>query len=840
MRETTRHWTTARSNANYLAHMQALGQDLRYALRSIRKSPGLALTAILTLALGIGANTAIFSVVNGVVLRPLAYEDPDELVFIQTGFPNIGFDEFWISAPEYLLYRDGTTTIESMGAFTTGEVSLTGGQTPIRVPVGLGTASLFTTLGVEPLLGRTFTDEEDSPAGPAVTLLAYGLWTRVFGARESVVGETVDLNGVPRTVVGVMPPRFDLDDSGIEVWIPMAWDEANPPGWGSHNFHAVGRLGDGATIGHARAELDVLMPRWAEERADGHTLGPETHEVVLTSLETRVVGDIRPLLLTLLGAVGFVLLIAVANVGNLLLARAEIRQREIALRAALGAGRGRLLRQFITESLLLALVAGAVGLAAGQGALRLLLAAHPESIPRLAEIGLDPAVLLFALAASLATGVLFGLAPLLHLSETAVGQGLGDGSERSTNGARRARLRHLIVVGEVAAAVVLVIGAGLMLRSFSALLRVDPGFDASGTLAFRLYLPPPTYPEAADEVAFFDRLGDELAAIPGVQTVSSMSGLPPIRRVNANTMVFEGITPNPDRQEMGRTAEVDYWQFVMDDYFETMRIPLLEGRLFTPQDAHRARPVVLVNETMARTYWPETGALERRLRPCCGDDQPWLTVVGVVGDVKQGGMNQATGTELYFYLPQAAVTLGYAQRSLNVVLRTSVPPASLAGAARSTVWSLDPSLPIADLQTLDTAVLRSVAQPRFLAVLLGSFGLIALVLAAVGTYGVMSMFVAERTREMGIRMALGAESGRVVRLVLRHGLRIAGTGLLLGVAGALTLNRFLSSMLFGVSGTDPLTYAGVVTLLGAIAVLACVVPARRATRVDPLVALRAE
>ena len=813
--------------------MQTLRQDLRYALRSIRKSPGVAVIAIVTLALGIGANTAIFSVVNGVILKPLAYEDPDELLFIQTGFPTAGFDEFWISAPEYLLYRDATETIATMGAFNTGEASLTGGQTPLRVPVGLATASLFPTLGVDALLGRTFTAEEDSPGGDQVALLSYGLWGRAFGARESVLGETIEVNGVPRTIVGVMPPRFDLDDNGIELWLPMAWDEANL-NWSGHNFFAVGRLADGVTAAQAQAELDILVPRWSADRPDNHTLREDVHEVILKPLEARVIGDARPLMLTLLGAVGFVMLIAVANVGNLLLARAELRQREIAVRAALGAGRGRLLRQFVTESLLLALVAGAVGLAGGYGALQLLLATNPESIPRLAEIELDPAVLLFTLAVSVVTGLLFGLAPLLHLSDGRVSHGLGDGSERSTAGAGRARLRQLIVIGEIAAAVVLVVGAGLMLRSFSTLLSVDPGFQASGTLSFRLFLPPAGYPDPTAQIAFFDRLDDELETLPGVEQVSLMSGLPPIRRINANTMEFEGIVPSPD----GPPTEVDYWQFVMDDYFKTMRIPLLDGRQFSNLDADGTQPVVLVNQTMADTYWSDTGALGKRLRQCCGDDNPWLTIVGVVGDVKQGGMDEETGTELYFYVPQVASALGFAPRTMHVVLRTSVPPASLSGQARSTVWSLDPGLPLADLQTLETAVLRSVAQPRFLAVLLGNFGLIALLLAAVGTYGVMSVFVAERNREMGIRMALGADSGRVVGLVLRHGLAIAGAGLLLGVAVALALNRFVAAMLFGVGGADPLTYGGVVALLAAVAALACVMPARRATRVDPMVVLK--
>ena len=715
-------------------------QDFRSALRNIKQSPGFATVVVLTLALGIGANTAIFSVVNGVVIKPLDYHEPDRLVFIQTAFPTTGFDEFWISAPEYLLYRDTSRSFESMGAFNTGEVSLTGGDTPLRVAAGFATASLFTTLGVNAMLGRTFTEAEDSPAGAPVALLSYGLWVRAFGAREGVVGEGIDVDGITRVVVGVMPPQFDLDDRNIDVWTPLAFDEANPPSWGGHNYLGVGRLQRDVTAGQARAELDTLLVRWAEARPDSHTVRPDVHEVIFKPLRARVVGDVEPLLLTLLGAVGFVLLIAVANVGNLLLARAEIRQKEIAVRTALGAGRGRLARQFITESLVLSLVAGAV---------------------------------------------------------------------------------------------VLVVGAGLMLRSFSSLLSVSPGFQAQGVLSFRIFLPAASYPDPTDQIGFFDRVRARFEALPGVQSMSLMSGLPPIRRINANTMEFEGIAPTPD----GPPSEMDYWQFVMDDYFSTMRIPLVDGRLFSTLDAEGALPVVLVNETAAALYWPD-GAVGRRLRPCCGDSQPWLTVVGVVGDVKQGGMDQETGTELYFFVPQLASAFRNVPRTMNVVLRTSVPPESLAGQVRQVVASLDPSLPLADVQTMATAVSRSMARPRFLTLLLGAFGAIALALAAVGIYGVMSVFVAGRSREMGIRIALGAASGSVMALVLGQGLKIAATGLVVGVAGALAVNRLVGSLLFGIGALDAATYAGVLGLLAVVAALACLVPARRATRVDPMVVLK--
>ena len=483
---------------------------------------------------------------------------------------------------------------------------------------------------------------------------------------------------------------------------------------------------------------------------------------------------------------------------------------------------------------MLSLIGGAVGLLVGSWGVRILLATNVDSIPRLNEIGLDGSVVGFTLAVSLLTGLLFGLAPLLHLTVDNLTKALREGGERATAGSARHRLRQLLVVSEIALAVILVVGAGLMLRSFASLQNVDPGFDADGLLSFRLYLPPATYADPMSQMSFFRELQTRMEGIPGVEAVTLMSGLPPIRRINANTMEFDGLEQTDD----GPPHNVDYWQFVMDDYFSTMRIPLIEGRLFSAEDGEATMPVGLVNRTMADTFWPD-GAVGRRLR-FGGDDAPWITVVGIVGDVKQGGMDQETGTELYFYAPQAASMYGFGSPSMNVVLRTSVAPASLTAQARQTVWSLDSALPLASVQTMDAAVFGSMARPRFLTLLLGVFGGIALTLAAVGTYGVMSYFVAERRREMGIRMALGAESGSVMTLVLRQGLMLAVIGLSLGTLGALALNRFIESFLFGVSSLDPATFAAVPAVLALVAVAACFIPARRATRVDPMVVLKAD
>ncbi len=813
--------------------MQTLAQDLRYALRDLRQAPGFTAVAILTLALGIGANSAIFSVVNGVVLKPLEYRDPDRLVFITSTFPTLGFDEFWLSPPEYLQFQDANSSFGRIGAYNVGEVSITGGETPIRVPSGTGSASFFETLGAEPHLGRTFTAEEDLPGGEPTAILSYELWQRAFAAREELVGDTIEIDGVERVVVGVMPSRFDIDDNGIEVWTPLGLDPANPGSVGSHYLLAVGRLAEGVTHEQAGAEMELMVSQWIEMNP-GHHIRPEIHELQFESLVSRVIGDVRPALLTLLGAVGFVLLIACANVGNLLLAKAESRQKEIAVRTALGAGRGRLLRQFLTESVMLSLIGGVVGLVVGSWGVRILLATNVDSIPRLNEIGLDGSVVGFTLAVSLLTGLLFGLAPLLHLTVDNLTKALREGGERATAGSARHRLRQLLVVSEIALAVILVVGAGLMLRSFASLQNVDPGFDADGLLSFRLYLPPATYADPTSQMSFFRELQTRMEGIPGVEAVTLMSGLPPIRRINANTMEFDGLEQTDD----GPPHNVDYWQFVMDDYFSTMRIPLIEGRLFSAEDGEATMPVGLVNRAMADTFWPD-GAVGKRLR-FGGDDAPWITVVGIVGDVKQGGMDQETGTELYFYAPQAASMYGFGSPSMNVVLRTRVAPASLTAQARQVVWSLDSALPLASVQTMDAAIFGSMARPRFLTLLLGVFGGIALTLAAVGTYGVMSYFVAERRREMGIRMALGAESGSVMTLVLRQGLMLAVVGLSLGTLGALALNRFIESFLFGVSSLDPATFAAVPVVLALVAVAACFIPARRATRVDPMVVLKAD
>jgi predicted permease len=821
--------------------MDTLLQDVAYALRGLRKNLAFTLVAVLTLGLGIGANTAIFSVVNGVVLKPLEYSEPSRLVMITSQFPSLGFDKFWVSPPEYVELQEWNRSFEVIGAYRLGNASVGTEDAPLRVTSAIATAEFFEALAVAPLYGRTYTREEDAPGGDPVVVLSRDLWERAYGGDPGLVGTSILVDGASRTVVGVMPEGFDIEDAGVELWTPVQLDPATfPERRGNHFLYLVGRLNPGVGLEQARQDVDAMLVRWEEELPDTHTPSREFHRMVLTDLQEEVVGDVRPALLILLSAVGFVLLIAVANVGNLLLARAESRQKEIAVRTALGAGQARLVRQFLTESVALGLLGGVVGLGVAAVGLRVLTALGPGTLPRMAEISLSGTVLAFTLGISVLTGLLFGVAPLGHVGTQGAMRALREGSGR-TSGKGRRRVRGTLVVAEVALAVVLVIGSGLMIRSFGELRGVDPGFDVENALTFQLFLPPQGYPTPLDQQRFLGDLQQSLRAIPGVLGTTAMSGLPPLRDVNANDMKFEGLERTAD----GPAHNVDYWQFVSPEYFSTMGIELVAGRAFGLQDDGASEPVAIVNERLVQVFYPDLYAqspelvLGRRLGPG-GDDSPYLTIVGVARDVKQGGIGSQTGTEVYFYAPQVAAALGYGIRQVHVMVRSDRPPLAMAAAVRDAVWALDPSLPIADLQTLEEHVSSTLARDRFLTLLLTVFALVALTLAAVGTYGVISYSVAERRREIGIRMAMGAEASSVLRMVVVSGGRLALAGLTLGVIGALALTKVMSSLLYGVSATDPAAFIMAPGVLALVALAACLIPARRATRVDPALVLRDE
>jgi predicted permease len=819
--------------------MRSLLQDLRYAGRLLVRSPGFTLLTVLTLALGIGANAAIFSVVDGVLLTPLPYRQPDRLMAIYSQFPGLGFDKFWVSAPEYLEFRRWSSSFhQDVGAYVTGEVNVEGRDQPLRVRAAAATASLFATLAVDPVLGRTFTEAEDLPNAEKTVVLSHGLWKRAFGGDRGVVGTRVIIDGEPRTILGVMPPSFDIGSQRIDIWAPLALDPASPGNRGGHFLYLVGRLKPGASLASARSELDGLIARWQKEFPQTHAPHPERHRLVIKPLLEDLVGDVRPRVVMLAVAVGLVLLIACLNVANLLLARAEGRQREIAIRTALGAARGRLLRQFLTESVLLAVCGGVLGLLLAVWGVKAIVALNAASIPRVDAIGVDARTVAYTLGISLLTGLLFGLAPALHVRGAAFFSSLKEGGARSTAGRVSQWFRRALVVVEVTLATLLVIGAGLLLKSFWKLQQVQPGFESGGVLTFRVALPDATYPEDTKVVAFWRDLTARLGALPGVEGAAAMTGLPPKRDVNANDTEFEGLPAPPE----GPIQNVDYWQFVTRDYFRTLKVSLVEGRFFEPTDAAGSPGVVIVNQTLAKIFWPNQSAIGRRLRAPGPDDAPlpWLTVIGVVADLKNGGLDQKTGTELYFLQDQTAEIAGFSADTMNVVVRTKRDPLALAGMVRQEVGRMDPALPLAGLRPMDEVLFEAIASPRLLMVLVMLFAAVALVLAAIGTYGVLSYSVEQRTREIGIRRALGAQVGQVLRMILSQGAVLVGLGLLLGVLGALALRTVLASVLFGVTPTDPLIFGLVVVLLALVSLLACWWPARRAARVNPLVALRYE
>jgi predicted permease len=821
--------------------LENAGRDLRHGVRLLRRSPGFASIAILTIALGIGATSAIFSVINSVALKPLAYPASDRLVFITSQFPTLGFTKFWVSPPEYLELRERSKSYTDIAAYRTASLNVSEADRPERVDAIIATANMFDVLGVHPRLGRAYNAEEDRPNVAPVVVISDGLWHRAFGGDESIVGKQIEVQGVKSQIVGVAPPGFDLHDSRADIWIPMGLDPANrQQRRSSHFLYLVGRLKPGVTTAQASSELLTEMRRWNELNPGVHHPNDSTHRVQLTPLREEVIGNVSRALWVLQGAVILVLLIACANVANLLLVRAEGRHKEFAIRTALGAGRGRILRQFMAEGLVLTVVGATLGLLLARYGLAALLAANPDSIPRSAEIAIDPMVLLFTSVVAVFTAAIFGLAPLLHVSQNAVAAAIKEGGTRSTANATRHRVRRSLVAGEIALAVMLVVGAGLLLRSFKNLTTVDAGFDSNELVTFGLFLPQTAYSDAARRVQFETDLIRKLSAIPGVKDASAMSGLPPDRQVNANDTEMEGVAKGPTEP----AQNIDYYNSTSVRYFETMKIPILKGRGFNSGDVGGSG-VVVINEALAKRFYSKTDPIGKRLRtqgppvpPGVRDTVPWYTIIGVAKDVKQGGLDQKVGTEVYFNIEQAPRLNGFAPGNLNFVLRTSRSAEAIMPAIQSTVRGMDPSLPVVQLRSMNAVFGDSVSRQRFLSLLLGIFAGVALLLAAIGTYGVLSYLVTERQREIGIRVALGASSGGIVRLVLRQGLSIAVLGVLFGIVGALALARVTRSLLFGVSPTDPFTYAAVGVVIIAVALLACMVPARRAMRVDPLVAIR--
>ena len=808
--------------------MRTLLQDLRYALRSFRKSPGFTFTALLTVALGVGANTAIFSVVNGVLLRPLPLGEPERVVLVGHRYTKINL-ETGVSAIGFRYYHDQNRVFEKSAAFTGWEANLANGGEPERLLGQRVTSEYFAALGIQPLIGRAFTRDEEQEGADKVVILSEALWARDFGRDRGILNKTIVVNGEAHTVVGVSRNGFRFGTEETDIWKPLAFTKDQISGcWGCEWLGMVARLKPGMTAAAVNGDLDritklvIAMPG---SFRDGNWL------LYSKSATEQVVGNVRPALLVLMGAVAFVLLIACANLANLLLARATARQREIAIRTAMGAGRGRLARQLLTESILLSTIGGGAGLLLAWGAVRGLVASNPVNLPRMDAVGIDGRVLAFTAGVTVLLGFLFGLAPAVQAARPALTGMLKDGLRASHRGG----LRSMLVVAEVALALVLLIGAGLMLKSFRRWIAVDPGFRAERVLTFGVSLPNATYGKPEQQIAFFDRLRQGIAALPGVEAVGGNEALP---MSNANwTRSFQVEGYQPPANTSGPWGD---FRVATPGYFETMGIPLKRGRTFDETDQAGGRRVAVVDEVLAKKYWPGQDPIGKRVGfQSRGDSVAWLDIVGVVGHVMQNSPTDDEHTQLYQVFAQAPFT------QVGLAVRTRGDPLSLVPAIRRLVLSIDPQQPIFDVKPMEERVSGSSAQPRFLSLLLGLFAGLAATLAAVGIYGVMSYTVAQQTRELGIRLALGAESGSVLRLVLNRGLVLAGLGIGIGVAGAYALARVVASKvlektLYQTSAADPAVFVVVALGLVAVAFAATWVPARRAMRVDPVVALRAE
>jgi putative ABC transport system permease protein len=802
--------------------MRSLLQDLRYGLRRLSRSPGFTLVAVGALALGIGANTAIFSVVNAVLLRPLPYPEPEQLVQVYESRPRQNMTRVDVSPNEFLAWADEGGSFRQLAAVDFASFNLTGRGEPERVSGALVTASYFPLFGVRPAHGRAFLPEEDQPGRDNVVVLGHELWQQSFGADPAVVGRAVNLDGTACTVVGVMPQGFRLPQNA-KLARPVAFTAQDRTRAGSHFLTVYGRLKPGVTGELAAAELAAVAGRLEQTFAQTNV----GHQVMLAPLHEELVGDVRPALLLLLGAVGLVLLIACANLANLLLARAAARRKEVAVRAALGASRWRIVRQLLAESVLLSGAGGAAGLLLAVWGVDLLVGLDPAGVQRVGAVSLDAGVFAFTAALSLLTGLLFGLAPALQASKTDFVETLKEGGRSSGGGPARSRLRSALVVAEVALTVVLLVSAGLLTKSFRRLLDVDPGLDPRGVLTLDLSLPDTKYAESHQVAAFYRQLLESVAALPGVEAAGAVSVLPLAGSDNSNFVQIEGRPPLPAGQALraGRRN-------VSADYFKALRIPLKGGRGFADADSAEAPRVAVINEAMARAFFAGEDPLGKRLRT--GDNNPWVTVVGVVGDVRHRGLDVDVRPEMFFHAAQTP------SREMTLVVRAAGDPLALVGAARERVLAVDRDQPVGNVKTMETWLAESLASRRFAVLLLGLFALVAAALAAVGLYGVVSYTVAQRTHELGLRLALGARPRDVLRLVIRQGMSMTLVGAVVGLVAALAFARLMSGLLFGVAAHDPATFVGVPVLLLAVALLACYVPARRATKVDPMVALRHE
>ena len=806
--------------------MESLVSDVRYAVRNLLRRPGFTIIAVITLALGIGANTAIFSAINALLLNPLPFPELDRIVAVWDKQPAHGVVHNEVAFANFLDLKAQSKSFEQLALYRWWSPNLTGIESPERIQGFLVTANYFDALGVKPIMGRTFVAEENQPGKDAVAIITYSLWQRRFGGDPDILNKTITINTIVRKVVGVMPEHFNFPKGG-EVYAPIAMTPELMKSRGSHSFYIIGRLNRGTSIASAQADIDSIMARLAQQYPETNTgWGATAFPLVADTVHTYD----TPLWI-MMGAVGFVLLIACANVANLMLARASGRQKEIALRTALGASRWRIVRQLLTESVIVALVGGALGVLIGFWGINALRAGDPGEASKFApgwyQLGINAPVLFFTLALSLVSGIVFGLAPALQASKTNLNDSLKEGG-RQTGGSSH-RLRSSLVVFEFALSLVLLVGAGLLARSFLSLLKTDPGFNPDHVLTMNLTLPMLKYKEEAQRAAFYSDLVQRVKTFPGVESAAVVNYLPLGGSNSSDSYLVEGEPePPPGQENDGR------YRVASPDYFRTMQISIVRGRGFTDQDKAGATPVVMVNEAFVRKHWPNQDPIGKRIRfygPL--ERAPWMEVIGVIADVKHE-LNLPVTPE--YYLPYAQD----AWPGMVLVAKTSVEPASLAGALRRQVWSIDKDQPVFDVKTMQEVRSTSVAVYSFSSVMLGIFAFVALLLASIGIYGVMAFAVAQRTQEIGIRIALGARNVDVLKLVVTHGMKLALIGMLVGLGGSWALTRFMEKLLVGVQATDVLTFSLVSVCLLIAAFVACYVPARRATRVDPLVALRYE
>ena len=813
--------------------MQKLWYDLKYGLRMLMKNPRFTAAAVLSLAIGIGANTAIFSVTNALLLRPLPYKDAERLVILWNRSPGLNVEQDWFSPGQYLDIKAENQVFDNVAATIDSSFNLTGQGVAERVEGARVSSSLFAVLGAHAMLGRVFTADEDEQGKPTTAILSYAFWQRHFAGDPNVVGKTLSLNGNSVDIVGVMPRDFTLNKevmptvnkiSNAEILLSL------PMGWGkrttrtNEDYNIFGRRKPGVTLAQAQADVDRIVSGMKQQYPENYP--PSSGFMIsVVPLLQQVVGEVRRPLLILLGAVGFVLLIACANVANLQLARAAVRQREIAIRAAVGAGRRRIIRQLLTESILLSLIGGVLGLLLTFVGLRLLVSLGPDTLPRLNEIAIDARVLGFTFVVSLITGVVFGLAPAVRSSRIDLNGVLKD-SGRST-GAGHNRARNAFVVVQVALSLVLLIGAGLLVRSYNHIQNANPGFNPQNALSFRMSLPNSKYKGPA-VTSFYKQLTDRIKALPGVESVGNSYSLPMSSVAFAwGPITIEGYVPKHSADFIMSNE-----RFVSPGYFPAMGVPLVKGRLFDERDVKDAQQTVIVNENLAERFWPNQDPIGKRLER--GDKEPWRAVVGVVRDTKEFSFDNEPPISIYH--PHEQFPIG----TMFIVVRSSTTTAVLTPAITKELRALDPELPAFEFKTMEQRLSDTLSRRRFSTFLLGVFSLVALVLAAIGIYGVVAYSVTQRTQEIGIRMALGAEPGKIMSMIVRHSLVLVVVGVVLGLVGAFALTRVMSSLLFRVSATDTLTFVAPPLILAAVALLASYFPARRAARVDPTVALRSE